>query len=100
MHRIIAVLINSTVDKVLWSDSQSGHFTQLCTYAAHKRMFLSPPVIFDTSNVCYFVIHRGLWFLSYDSLSSAMQFAVTTVKHFTSKASFTLPSVAVTAMSK
>jgi len=34
MHRIIASLFNSILDYVLWSDSRSGHTTQLRTYVA------------------------------------------------------------------
>jgi len=34
--RIIAPLVISTLCDGLWSDSCSGHFTQLCTYARHE----------------------------------------------------------------
>jgi hypothetical protein len=41
-----------------------------------------------------------LKYMYHISFSSATQFVVTTVQHFGSKASFTLPSVAVTGTSK
>jgi len=34
--RIIAPLVISTLYNGLWSDSRSGHFTQLYTYAPHE----------------------------------------------------------------
>jgi len=47
--RIIAPLVISTLHNGLWSDSRSGHFTQLCTpWVAVSSL----PVIFKTSYVC------------------------------------------------
>jgi len=34
--RIIAPLVVSTLYNDLWSDSCSGHFTQLCTHVRHE----------------------------------------------------------------
>ena len=88
-HRIIAPLINSTLDYALWSDSCSGHFAQWRTYAPlewelqaekhHKFLVLYATV--------------GLSFPSQIRLailsSSYLQINITG-----NKASFTLPSVA------
>ena len=52
--RIIAPLIISTFYNSLWSDSRSGHFTQLYTYAPHEYQISSQLVIFETSYVCFY----------------------------------------------
>jgi hypothetical protein len=39
--RVIAPLVASTLYNFLWSDSCSGHFTQLLTYVLHEQQFLA-----------------------------------------------------------
>jgi hypothetical protein len=52
--RSIAPLVISTLCNGLWSDSRSGHFNKLCSYAPHKQQFSSHPVILGTSSVCFY----------------------------------------------
>ena len=94
-HRITAPLVNSTLDNGLWSDSGSGHFTQLSTYAPHEQEFFQPACNLQNQVCllfCYAIV--GLSFPSQDKFSSATQFVNITGN----KASFTLPTVAVTGM--
>jgi len=52
--RSIAPLVISTLCNGLWSDSRSGHFTKLCSYAPHVQQFSRQPVILGTSSVCFY----------------------------------------------
>ena len=47
--RIIAPLVISTLYSGLLSDSLSGPFTQLCTYAPHEYQMSSQSAIFETA---------------------------------------------------
>jgi hypothetical protein len=52
-HRIIALFVVSTLYNSLWSDSRSGHFTQLCLHVHHEWHFVGT-VIFETKSVCFY----------------------------------------------
>jgi len=56
--RIITPLVVSTLYNVMWSDSGSGHFTQLCTHVCQESQFLAPLLIVEitsaTSPVCFY----------------------------------------------
>ena len=62
--RIIAPHVISTLYNVLWSDSRSGHFTKLCTYAHHEYQFLAtlyswnPRLNFFTLSNSHFLLKR------------------------------------------
>jgi hypothetical protein len=87
-HRITAPLVNSTLDYVLWSDSCSGHFNQLRTYAPLEWELQAE----KTHKFLVFYATVGLLFPSQIRLailsSSYLQINITR-----NKASFTLPSV-------
>jgi len=87
-HRIIATVVNSTLYYVLWSDSRSGHFTQLRTYVllnGSGRL---------RSLVCFLFCFAAAShsFPSQDTYSSSKKF-ILAEKHYWNKASFTLPNV-------
>jgi len=91
-HRIVAPLVNSTLNYALWSDSRSGHFTQLRTSVPHEQEFHILRFLF-----CYATL--SLSFPFQDTSGIETQFIVTTVSITEMEASFTLPSVVVTGMS-
>lgn len=56
--RIIATLVNSTLDYDLLSNSRSGHFTELRSYVPHEQEFHGLPAGCETSNVYCFAMQR------------------------------------------
>jgi hypothetical protein len=68
--RIIAPLVVSTLYNCLWSDSCSGHFTQLLNHVHHEQQFLASV---DHQNLSWNVVclfwNRALSFPSRDTFS-------------------------------
>jgi len=83
--RIIAPLVVSTLYNVLWSDSGSGHFTQLCTHVCQESQFLAPllnvEITSATSPVCFILSNRALSFLLLERRLALPRSSLEELKH-------------------